>query len=143
MGSLPPSSRVRRFIWGAAHSATCLPVSVAPVKAMRRMRGCLSSASPSVPPGPVTMFSTPLGSPAWFSSSMMRMAVRGVVEAGLTIMVFPAASAGPTLVPIRVMGKFQGTMPAQTPMGCLITIPYMRLSGRGTWAPRIFEASPA
>ena len=100
-------------------------------------------ASPSVPPGPVTMLSTPFGSPAWFSSSMMRRAVSGVVLAGLTIITLPAASAGPTFVPIRVMGKFQGTMPAQTPMGCLMTIPYILMSGRGTCAPRTFEASPA
>ena len=78
------------------------------------------------------MLSTPLGSPAWFKSSTMRIAVSGVELAGLTIIVLPAASAGPILVPINVIGKFHGTIPAQTPNGCLMTIPYIFPSGSGT-----------
>ena len=47
----------------------------------------------------------------------------GVVEAGFTMMVLPAASAGPTLVPMRVNGKFHGTMAPHTPMGWRTTMP--------------------
>ena len=54
---------------------------------------------------------------------MMRIVVSGVVEAGLTMTVLPAASAGPTFVPIKVMGKFHGTIAPQTPTGRRITMP--------------------
>ena len=60
---------------------------------------------------------TPAGTPA---SSMQRTtssAVSGVAEAGLTIIVQPAASAGPSLRVIIAAGKFQGVMAAVTPTG--------------------------
>src|SRR2546425_372598 len=65
------------------------------------------------------------------------------IDAGFTTMVHPAASAGPTFVPISVIGKFQGTIAPHTPTGCFRTIPYILLSGSGTYDPRIFEAKPA
>ncbi|SIK99695.1 Uncharacterised protein [Mycobacteroides abscessus subsp. abscessus] len=65
--------------------------------------------------------STPAGSPAsantWPSSSM----VSGVSAAGLTIMVHPAASAGPILRVPMASGKFHGVMASVGPMGCLVT----------------------
>src|SRR5262249_49077155 len=100
-------------------------------------------SSPTTLPEPVTTFRTPLGRAAWFRSSMMRTVVSGVVDAGLTTIVHPAARAGPTLVPIRVMGKFQGTIAPHTPTGCFKTSPYILLSGSGTYDPRIFDAKPA
>ena len=132
IGSLPPNSRVTLLISRPATSITCLPISVEPVKAMRRTRGFFSNSSPTVLPGPVTTLTTPLGkvfccfpSPYvafWICSIQSRVA-SGVVEAGLMIIVFPAAKAGPSFVPISVRGKFQGTIPAHTPMGCRTTIP--------------------
>ena len=65
----------------------------------------------------------PLGTPASLSSAQTLSAVRGVLLAGFTTMLLPAAMAGPIFVPIRVIGKFHGTMPAHTPMGCFITMP--------------------
>ena len=62
----------------------------------------------------------------------MRMVVKGVVDAGFTTTVHPAARAGPTFVPINVIGKFQGTIAPVTPTGCFKTIPYILLSGNGT-----------
>ena len=47
--------------------------------------------------------------------------VRAWPLAGLTTMVQPAASAGPTLRVIMALGKFQGVIAAHTPTGCLIT----------------------
>lgn len=65
--------------------------------------------------------STPSGSPAalhsWASSSM----VRGVSPAGFTIMVHPAASAGPILRVPMASGKFHGVMARHGPTGCLCT----------------------
>ena len=51
----------------------------------------------------------------------MARAENGVALAGLTTMVQPAASAGPTLRVIIAFGKFQGVIAAQTPTGCLRT----------------------
>src|SRR5438309_1242251 len=56
-------------------------------------------------------------------SSTTRSVASGVVLDGLTMMVLPVASAGPTLVPISVRGKFHGIMAPHTPMGWRITMP--------------------
>ena len=64
IGSLPPNSNVTRFIPALATSATCLPVPVSPVNAMRRTFGLRSNSSPTTLPGPVTTFKTPFGRPA-------------------------------------------------------------------------------
>src|SRR5262245_48962626 len=122
---------------------TCLPVLLSPVNATRPTLGFRNISSPTTPPGPVTRLRTPFGIPAWFSSSTIRADVNGVVDAGFTTTVHPAANAGPTFVPINVMGKFHGTIAPATPTGCLRTMPYIFVSGRGTYAPRILEARPA
>jgi hypothetical protein len=44
-----------------------------------------------------------------------------VALAGLMTMVHPAASAGAALRAIIAIGKFQGVMAAQTPIGCFRT----------------------
>ncbi|MDT4890536.1 hypothetical protein FQZ97_1273850 [compost metagenome] len=66
---------------------------------------------------PVTMLMTPGGMPACSASTAMASAEKGVCEAGLTTMVHPAASAGPSLRASMALGKFQGVMAAVTPMG--------------------------
>ena len=68
-------------------------------------------------------------------SSPSASAVRGVLLAGLAIIVQPAASAGPILRVIIAAGKFQGVMDAVTPMGWRMTM--IRLSGTnaGTVSP--------
>ena len=65
----------------------------------------------------------PLGRPACCTSSTHRVAVSGVVLAGLMTMAFPASSAGPTLLPINDTGKFHGMMEPTTPMGLLMINP--------------------
>ena len=121
-----------RFIWLPATSMMCLPVLLSPVNATRLTLALRRISSPTTLPEPVTTLSTPFGKPAWFSSSTMRVVVNGVVDAGLTTTVHPAAKAGPTFVPISVIGKFHGTMAPVTPTGCFNTMPYILLSGRGT-----------
>jgi hypothetical protein len=123
IGSLPPSSSVTRLICSAAIAITLRPVSVAPVKPILRTAGCLIRASPTVPPGPVTTFSTPGGRPASRNSLITSMIVNGVVVAGFTTTVFPASSAGPILLPISETGKFHGTIEAHTPIGRFRIIP--------------------
>ena len=62
IGSLPPSSKVTRLISRPATSMTWRPTGVEPVNAMRRIRGLRRISSPTLPPGPVTTFTVPLGS---------------------------------------------------------------------------------
>ena len=97
------------------------PVAVWPVKATRRTPGWATSASPVGGP-PVTTLSTPGGRPASAASSATRRVVR-VVSAGLATTVLPAARAGPSLLPSRVRGKFQGVTAPTTPMGRRTTSP--------------------
>ena len=54
------------------------------------------------------------------------IAVSGVALAGFTMLVQPAASAGPSFRVIIAAGKFHGVIAAVTPTGCFST--RMRLS---------------
>ena len=59
--------------------------------------GCRTSASPTSPPPPWTMLTTPAGTPASISSSTKRSPSAGVSVAGLKTTVFPQTSAGSDL----------------------------------------------
>jgi hypothetical protein len=94
-GALPPSSRCTRLSVFAAVAMIFLPVPVEPVRLTMRTSGCSTSAWPvSLPP--VTMLTTPSGMPASWNRSASMSAERGVVGAGLSTTVQPAASAGPS-----------------------------------------------
>jgi hypothetical protein len=68
----------------------------------------------------VTMLSTPAGRPASSMVAARASIVSGVSSAGLTIIVQPAATAGPILrVPIA-RGKFHGVMNRHGPTGFLM-----------------------
>ena len=54
---------------------------------------------------------------------MQARVASGVVLAGLSTTVLPAARAGATLLAARVRGKFHGTMAPVTPMGRRMTSP--------------------
>ncbi len=143
IGSEPPSSSVTRFTPRAASSATCLPTGVEPVNATLATRGSVTSASPSTEPLPVITWNTPSGSPASRISSAIRSVVSGVDSAGFATSVLPQTSAGPSLLPSSVVGKFHGTIATTTPSGRLTTSPCVRTSRLGTYAPRRLFASPA
>ena len=91
--ALPPSSSVSLLPVPASSRWIALPTSVEPVNAILSTPWCLTSAAP-VRPSPVTMFTTPGGSSAWRQTSQKSSAVSGVVSAGFSTTVFPAASAG-------------------------------------------------
>src|SRR5699024_3890321 len=55
------------------------------------------------------------------TASMMMRNDGGVGEAGFITTVHPANSAGASLTTIRLIGKFQGAISAQTPIGSLRT----------------------
>jgi histidinol dehydrogenase len=91
-GALPPSSRCTRFTVVAADPATSIPARTLPVTDTIAGTGCATRARP-VSRSPQTTLNTPGGRCSAISSAIMS-AVTGVVSAGLSTMVFPAARAG-------------------------------------------------
>jgi len=57
------------------------------------------------------------------ASSAMRRIDRGVELAGLTMTLLPSARAGAIFHIVVIMGKFQGTMQATTPIGSCTIMP--------------------
>jgi hypothetical protein len=90
---LPPSSSTTFFSVSAPWPYTLRPTAPEPVKLTRSTPGCRVRASPAGM-SPVTMFSTPAGSPASCATSPMSSASSGVNGDGLSTVVQPAASAG-------------------------------------------------
>ena len=124
-----------------ARAMTSRPTSVDPVKAILATSGCSASRVPITEPLPVTTWSTPSGRPASSASSARRTAVSGVISAGLTTMVLPVASAGPTFHEVMATGKFQGMIAPTTPSGSwkVMSTP----PATGTVAPRCLSTAPA
>ncbi len=60
---------------------------------------------------------TPSGMPASSASSPIRIAVSGVISAGFSTTVLPAARAGAKPQPAMGIGKFHGTITPTTPSG--------------------------
>ena len=116
LAALPPSSRVT-FLWlPATDRAIARPTAVDPVNAILSMSGCSTSACP-VSPAPVMMLTTPGGSSACWQISANSSAVSGVVSAGLSTTVLPAASAGAIFQASIISGKFHGMIWPATPSG--------------------------
>ena len=114
--ALPPSSSVSFVPVPASSRWIALPTSVEPVKAILSTPGCLTRAAPARP-SPVTMLTTPGGSSAWRQMSAKKSAVSGVVSAGFSTTVFPAASAGAIFQASISSGKFHGMICPATPIG--------------------------
>ena len=118
---LPPSSSVHGLSFSAAILAISLPTALDPVKVNLSISGLAVSARPvSGPPG--TTDSTPSGSPASAKISAIANNDSGVSAAGLTTMVQPASSAGPSLLAARKNGTFHAVTAATTPIGSRTTI---------------------
>ena len=92
-GALPPSSRWTRFSCSAAAVATSMPARMLPVTETIVGTGWDTRALP-VSLSPQTTLSTPGGRNS-AASSASRTDVTGVLSAGLSTTVFPAARAGP------------------------------------------------
>ncbi len=114
--ALPPSSSVSLVPVPASSRWIAFPTPVDPVNAILFTSGCLTSAAPARP-SPVTMLTTPGGSSAWRQMSAKRSALSGVVSAGFSTTVFPAASAGAIFQASISSGKFQGMIWPATPSG--------------------------
>ena len=110
-GALPPSSIEVRSTLSADCVTSALPTPVEPVKVSLRSRPSSIRAlvtSPGLLVGSTD--STPLGRPASSISLASSSMLSGVSCAGLTIMVQPAAIAGPILRVPMASGKFHGVI---------------------------------
>src|SRR5215213_3236298 len=119
-GFLPPISS-----WTFLPTARpCIPrpTLVEPVNERPLTRGLVTSASPTAPPGPVTMFRTPSGSPASARMRTRAAAFREALPAGFTTRVLPQIRAGAIFHDGIASGKFHGVMRATTPRGSLIEV---------------------
>ena len=112
----PPSSKVTGRSSSPQAAAIFRPTGVEPVNATLSTPGCFTSVSPSRPE-PVTRLTTPAGTPAAATASMITRMDSGVGDAGLITTVQPASSAGASLMTTRLMGKFHGAISAHTPIG--------------------------
>ena len=130
-----------RLIDCAASSPILRPTAVEPVNAIFATSGCSTSRSPTIRPGPATTFSTPSGRPASTAIFSSSRAVSGVSSAGLSTIVFPAASAGATFHDAIGSGKFQGTIIPMTPIGSrkVMSMP----PATGIVSPRRRSGAPA
>ena len=79
--------------------------------------GCVTSASPTSGPSPVTTLTTPFGKPASANSGANSSIDADVNSDGLITAVQPAASAGASFQLVSVSGEFHGVMIATTPFG--------------------------
>src|SRR5665647_2847485 len=140
-----PSSIVTFF--SPALRMICSPTGGDPVKEIFEIRGSTVSHSPTVPPDPTTTLKTPAGTPASSMISASLIADNGVVDAGFSTIVFPTASAGPTLCATRFRGKLKGVIAETTPRGERSQNPIRpsraALASIGTVSPWIRLASSA
>ncbi len=116
LAALPPSSRVSFLPVPAIAWLIAMPTSVEPVNATLPTPGCATTAAP-VSPAPVSTFTTPGGRSACWQTSASSSADSGVVSAGLSTQVLPAASAGASFHAAVSSGKFHGMTCPATPIG--------------------------
>src|SRR6185436_20268408 len=102
---------------GAQASDTRRPTSVEPVKDTMPTSLWLMSGEPTEEPLPVTMLTTPFGSPACSSASIRLTTESGVSVAGLITTVLPRISAGIIFHEGIAIGKFHGVMSPAMPIG--------------------------
>ena len=138
---LPPSSSETRVMLRAASAMIADPISVEPVNPTLETRGSVTSALPTLDPGPGRTDIVPSGSPASARISASRSSESGVSDAGLTTIVFPHARAGAIFHVAITSGKFQGVISAHTPTGSR-SVTSSPGSWTGTVSPKILFAAP-
>ena len=108
------------------------PTCVEPVNETTRTASSVVIGVPTSGPSPVTMFTTPGGTPASVSTLTKFSADSGVCEAGLKTTVLPQTSAGMIFHEGMAIGKFHGVMIEQTPSGWRTDIANLLRSSEGT-----------
>src|SRR5262245_63552225 len=117
MTFLPPISRWTFLNVGAAAWFTMRPTRVEPVNDTTLTRSSVVKAVPTSS-SPVTMFTTPFGTPASIRMLTKFSADSGVCDEGLKTTVLPQTSAGMIFHDGIAIGKFQGVMIEKTTSGC-------------------------
>src|SRR5215204_1828751 len=120
-----------------------MPTPLEPVKEIAFTAGWLMISSPASDPDPMIRFSTPGGMPASSKISVRRVAVPGVIVAGLKTTALPATSAGAIFQTGIATGKFHGVTHATTPSGCLIVYAKFNGNSEGVVSPFMRRDSPA
>ena len=143
MTFLPPISRWTFLNPGAAAWFTSRPTWVEPVNETTRTTSSVVSGVPTSPPSPVTMLTTPFGTPASSSTFTKLTADSGVCDAGLNTTVLPQTRAGMIFHEGIAIGKFQGVMIEHTPSGWRTDIANLLRSSDGTVWPNMRRPSPA
>ena len=143
MRFLPPISRWQCLKAGAQASDTLRPTAVDPVKETMPTSSCCMSGAPTSAPPPVTMFTTPGGSPASSRTPTRLATERGVSVAGLMTTVLPRTRAGIIFQEGMAIGKFQGVMRPAMPTGILTDIWNLSGSSEGVVWPNWRRPSPA
>ncbi len=118
-GAFPPSSKETFVTFLDAASIIFIPVGTLPVKLTMPTFSFPAKAFPISEPEPDTKLNTPFGKPISSTNLANSKALFGVSELGLITIVFPVTSAGASFLAIRKNGKFQGKIPAATPIGSL------------------------
>ncbi|SSQ41657.1 Uncharacterised protein [Acinetobacter baumannii] len=119
MAFLPPNSRLTRVkSLLIASLPIAIPVGTEPVNETFLTSGDSIKYCP-VSPLPVTTLITPAGIPASMASSAKRNKDKLANSLGLSTMVQPVVKAEPIFQTPIMSEKFQGTIPATTPIGCL------------------------
>src|ERR1043165_4849831 len=143
IGFLPPSSSEQCLKLLAAVVPMVLPTELEPVNEIARTSGCSSMGAPASAPKPLTIFTTPLGTPA-STKVLTRLKVEsGVSCAGLITQVLPQTSAGSSFHDGIAMGKFHGVIIPQTPTGVRTAMANLLGSSEGVVGPNIRRPSPA
>src|SRR5437868_14703229 len=99
--------------------------------------------APASAPNPVTIFTTPFGTPASANTRTRLKVESGVSCAGLITQVLPQTTAGSSFHEEMAMGKFQGVIMPQTPMGWRMAMANLLGSSDGTVGPNSRRPSPA
>src|SRR6202522_2308126 len=143
IGFLPPSSREQGLKLLAAVVPMVLPTADDPVKDTARTEGCSVSGAPASGPYPAITLITPLGTPASVSAWTRLNVESGVSCAGLITQAFPQTIAGSNFHEEMAIGKFQGVIIPQTPIGWRTAIANLLGSSEGTVGPKRRRPSPA
>src|SRR5579859_5680803 len=143
IGFLPPSSSEQCLKPLAAMPPIILPTADDPVNEIARTSACSAIGVPTSAPNPLTTLMTPLGNPASVRARTRLKVESGVSCAGLITQVLPQTTAGSSFHEEIAIGKFQGVIMPQTPIGCRTAMANLFGISEGTVGPNRRRPSPA
>src|SRR3984957_9525990 len=143
IGFLPPSSSEQCLKLFAAVVPMIFPTADDPVNETARTAGFSSRGEPASGPYPAMTLMTPFGRPASVRACTRLKVESGVSCAGLITQVLPQTMAGSNFHDEIALGKFQGVIMPQTPIGWRTAMANLLGSSEGTVGPKSRRPSPA